>query len=75
MSRFSHHADLQIQTRTASGVFAAIALETILERTGRKFGKNWQRQRQTWDLFVQEMWITYRQAIDIDVAPPPPKNL
>lgn len=39
------------------------ALRIIKTQTGADYNKNWSRQRQTWDAFVQDMWLTYRSSL------------
>jgi hypothetical protein len=36
----------------------------IYEATGLDYSRSWQRQRQAWDQFVEEMWAEYRDSFD-----------
>jgi hypothetical protein len=49
-------------------------IATIRSQTGLDYSASWQRQRQTWDPFVDAMWTAYagRQT---STAPSPPTNL
>ena len=39
-------------------------VRTIAEATGRDHDKEWTRQGQAWDAFVNEMWAKHRTALD-----------
>jgi hypothetical protein len=39
-------------------------VRTIKETTGRDHDKEWARQGQAWDAFVNEMWAKYRPALE-----------
>ena len=41
----------------------ATFVKTIKEATGRDHDKEWSRQGQAWDAFVNEMWIRYRSEL------------
>ena len=42
----------------------AAFVKTIREATGRDHDKEWARQGQAWDAFVNEMWARYRPALE-----------
>jgi hypothetical protein len=42
----------------------ATFVRTIKEATGKDHDKEWARQGQTWDAFVNEMWAKYRPTLD-----------
>jgi len=39
------------------------AIKIIKEATGKEYSANWERQGQTWDDFVNEMWAAYRDNL------------
>ena len=41
----------------------AAFVKTIKEATGQDYDKEWARQGQTWDPFVNEMWARYRASV------------
>jgi hypothetical protein len=41
----------------------AALIKTIKEATGRDYDKDWARQGQAWDPFVNEMWAQHRPAL------------
>jgi hypothetical protein len=49
-------------------------IASIRSQTGRDYSASWQRQRQTWDPFVDAMWRAY-SAVTQSAAPTAPTNL
>jgi hypothetical protein len=41
----------------------AAAVATIKSETGLDYSADWERQGQAWDVFVDEMWSTYRNNL------------
>ncbi|HVV71219.1 MAG TPA: hypothetical protein VHI52_06945, partial [Verrucomicrobiae bacterium] len=39
------------------------SIQTIKAATGRDYNRDWSRQGQAWDAFVDEMWATYRDTV------------
>jgi hypothetical protein len=42
----------------------AAFVKTIKEATGHNHNREWARQGQAWDAFVNEMWARHRQRLD-----------
>jgi hypothetical protein len=41
----------------------AAFVRTIKEATGRDYDKDWSRQGQAWDAFVNDMWAKHRPTL------------
>jgi hypothetical protein len=50
------------------------AIAEIRNQTGLDYSASWQRQRQSWDTFVDNMWLTYSSS-QPPSPPSPPTNL
>jgi hypothetical protein len=43
----------------------AAFIKTVKETTGRDYNKDWARQGQAWDAFVNEMWAQHRPTLPV----------
>jgi hypothetical protein len=56
----------------------AAAVATIKSETGLDYSADWERQGQAWDVFVDEMWSTYRNNLpqtSVGMSALPPRKV